>query len=219
MNVIKFMAKHHAGGIANDKYARSQHLTAENIDAAHRVRWNFVSSLGKYGGYNFFIEKNGKVTQFRAIGEETAAQIGFNFNAVSTCFAGNFVMENGVPIEAPTEEQKLADINLTHKIMTGDFSGIAVIPGTEIKLTPESIHHHSFFQNTTECDCLSDGYWRDNYKKYLATANTFVTSSTSKTFDLIDAIIALLLQLKEHLKVVLEPKRVGAVDRSCCGYF
>ncbi len=112
-------AIHHAGAIGADVYSSSIHLTAENISKAHKDRWNFPSEVMKqvesasafgtpwYGGYNFYIEKSGRVVQFRAVGEETAAQFGFNMGGtvISICFAGNHTLKNGKIIDAVTPEQ------------------------------------------------------------------------------------------------------------------
>lgn len=89
---------HNAGGTATNIFGSSLGLTAEQVNAAHKARWSFPSQFMKrpdgtpcYGGYNFYIDQLGEVTQFRAIGEETAAQIGYNFDglAISICLAGN----------------------------------------------------------------------------------------------------------------------------------
>lgn len=65
-------------------------------------KWGLKSSLGFYGGYNYEIAMNGKITQFRKDGEVTAAQYQNNMNdgrAISICLDGNF------DIEDPTPEQ------------------------------------------------------------------------------------------------------------------
>ena len=219
MNTIKFIAMHHAGGLRDDRYAKSQHLTWENINAAHHDRWNFVSSLGYYGGYNFYIEANGSVKQFRAIGEETAAQLSHNFDTISICLAGNFIKANGAPIEIPTKEQKAATC-----ILLGQLLGIERLErpptyatGTRISIDANSIHHHAFF-GQTECDCLSDSFWRKEIAAYSKPSPDATTALPDASFSLIEAIIALLVQLREHLKIVLAPKKLGAVDRECCGH-
>lgn len=221
MNTIKFIAMHHAGGLGTDRYASTQDLTAQHINNAHRARWDFLSSLGHYGGYSFFIDKNGYITQFRAIGEETAAQIGHNFDTVSICIAGNFVKKNGVPIDIPTEAQKRTTCKLLSALTGGkiDLSlpPLQAIPGAIIQLDPSSIHHHSFYQISTECDCLPDAYWRDLLKESDVPPPATKESPPQAVLGLVDAIIALLTQLKEHLKVVFSQKKVGSVDRAHCG--
>lgn len=59
----------------------------------HKKLWNFKSSLGLYGGYNYEISKTGVVRQFRKDGEETAAVKGHNLNSIHICLDGNFDAE------------------------------------------------------------------------------------------------------------------------------
>jgi len=97
-----FLAIHHTGGIENNPLASTKLFTADTINKAHQARWNYKSSLGYFGGYNFFCDYWGNVIQFRAVGEETMAQKGYNFNGevVSICLAGNFTKGIDVPSEA-----------------------------------------------------------------------------------------------------------------------
>ena len=92
-----FHAWHHAGGTTADPLASAANLTLEGVDTAHRLRDFPLSSLGWYVGYNFVIFAQpvpngigpwGNVIQTRAVGETTAAQVGFNFNGkvISICF-------------------------------------------------------------------------------------------------------------------------------------
>lgn len=60
------------------------------VNNYHRGKWNMKSTLGWYVGYNYFIDVSGKVTNTRAVGEETMAQVGHNFNTISICLAGDF---------------------------------------------------------------------------------------------------------------------------------
>lgn len=108
--VAKYFVVHHSGGLGHDHYASTQYLTAKHVNNAHKERWAFISSLGYYGGYNFFINQFGELTQFRAIGEETAAQRGFNFNglAISVCLAGNF--NKGVDTPTPAQIKTLTEL-------------------------------------------------------------------------------------------------------------
>lgn len=101
-----FICVHHSGGIENNPLASTKLFTADTIDKAHQTKWNYKSSLGYYGGYNFFCDYWGNVIQFRAVGEETMAQKGYNFNGqvVSICLAGNFTKG----VDVPSEAQKMA---------------------------------------------------------------------------------------------------------------
>lgn len=68
----------------------------------HKEKWNTISSLGFYGGYNFEISKNGTARQFRKIGEMTIAAIDYNYNSIHIALDGDF------DVELPTIEQKNA---------------------------------------------------------------------------------------------------------------
>ncbi len=45
----------------------------EANNSYHRAKWNFISSLGYYLGYNYEIAPSGRLRQARADGEQTAA--------------------------------------------------------------------------------------------------------------------------------------------------
>lgn len=106
---------HHTGGLLNDPYASTLHHTAEDVDRAHRARFGFISTLGRWGGYTAFIDQTGLITQFRAIGEELAANKGRNLDTVAICLAGNF---DGVSPDMPTPEQ----VNTLKKLLTWIYS-------------------------------------------------------------------------------------------------
>ena len=110
----KYICIHHEGGTDSQPSLSAINRTASDVNETHRVRWSFLSSLWWYGGYNFFINKFGEVTQFRAIGEETAAQYKWNFNgvAISICLAGNFTKG----VDVPTYEQTVALKNLVSQL-------------------------------------------------------------------------------------------------------
>ena len=111
---IRYAAVHHVGGLLNNPFYSSLNMTAEQIDKAHRDRWDFKSQLQKYGGYNAFIDVAGNLMQFRYILEETAAQKGHNFDTISIALAGNFTIDptSGRMIDQPTPAQleKLGEV-------------------------------------------------------------------------------------------------------------
>lgn len=86
------------------------HHTVEDVDDWHKKRWpgftskRFKNKRGKYFhvGYHFVIEKDGTVTQTRAITEKGLHCIGKNTSSIGVCFMGNF------DIEMPTLEQNNA---------------------------------------------------------------------------------------------------------------
>lgn len=166
MAVIRNIANHHTGGLKNDKYASTGHLSWEQVNEVHRVRPDWVgyrahkSTLGYYGGYNFFIQGDGFIKQFRAIGEETLAQTGYNFDTVSICLAGNFIKKNGVPVNIPNIAQIDSYKRLVNKLLDKDFTDIKVIPNIVVDITIDRIHPHSWYQQT-ECNGLPESWGRD----------------------------------------------------------
>jgi len=162
----KYIVMHHAGGLVNDRLAHTQHLTAEHIDNAHKQRFQMLSSLLKWGGYNFYITKDGTVTQFRAIGEETAAQKGYNFNgyAISICLAGNFLSD-----ERPTLEQILSLKNLMRQLP----------PVKVYNVVP-----HRYLQST-ECNALPDNWGRKLYIEVLNEKLNIIMQTLIKILDIL----------------------------------
>jgi len=66
--------------------------TFESVNAYHKKTFNFISSLGFYIGYHYFITADGKVTRGRAdtdIGAHTKEQ-SMNYKSIGICLAGNF---------------------------------------------------------------------------------------------------------------------------------
>lgn len=91
---IKYYVVHHSA-----VSRAAQPLQRDAINSYHKNKWGSLSSLGWYGGYNLYTEPTGERTQFRAIGEETIAQVGYNCDvpsrctAISHCFGGDFRVE------------------------------------------------------------------------------------------------------------------------------
>lgn len=175
MRSILNIAVHHAGGTQADYYASSLHMTPAGISEAHKGRWNFPSQYMKdpagrpwYGGYNCIYDpKDRTFTQFRAIGEETAAQIGFNFNTFSLCIIGNYMIKPGSWPRAsvdPLTEQIQRDVTMfLHDLIDGNKRGLFVAPDTTINLDVSRVHPHRYYQAGTDCygTFSSDTYFRD----------------------------------------------------------
>jgi N-acetylmuramoyl-L-alanine amidase len=110
------------------------------VNRYHQEKWNFVSSLGFYCGYHYFIEANGQVTQARADFEVGAhcSQRQKNFDGLGICLAGNFDLETPSQaqldalkslIELKMAEHKISRINLRfHR----DFAKYKSCPGKNI---------------------------------------------------------------------------------------
>lgn len=91
---IKYIVIHHTA--VSHKVNPDQFI---NTNDYHKQLFNMKSSLGFWVGYNYTISASGNVRQTRVDGEETAAQIGHNFDSISICLDGNF------DIEFPTDAQ------------------------------------------------------------------------------------------------------------------
>lgn len=208
MTTLQHIAVHHSGGRGNDKYASTQHLSVADIDRAHKHRWNFRSQmLDHYAGYNFIIEKNGTVTQTRALGEMTAAQYGFNHNTISICVVGNFTKTPmGSPkgsIDTPTEEQKQALVELIEQLFYAREDDFVWMPGTTLDLSIYRIWPHRHFGNT-ECygSALSDQWITDLVTAHFAVRITLLYK---------------LLRLYQELINLRKSKNIAGPDYSCDG--
>lgn len=212
---IKHIVVHHTGGVQNGAIVSTQHLTADQVNEYHRQKWNFKSNLNKYGGYNFFIEKDGKLTQFRLIGEETAAQYGHNKDSVSICLAGNF---NKGSADEPTGEQKSVLVNLIDMILdrstseeklkySPEFMDDVVVEVSDLNIVP-----HNFFSQT---DCngtkMSSSWARNLYVDYRNAKNG---DDTNKLYRLI---MDLCFQIINLIQTKLSVKKTGGFDRECEG--
>ena len=70
--------------------------TLEDVNRWHKVRFNFISSLGYYVAYHYLILSNGEVKQTRRDNELGAHCIP-NEGKVGICLAGNFEFEKPTP--------------------------------------------------------------------------------------------------------------------------
>lgn len=104
MNKITHIIIHHFGGTDADPLADTSNQTFEVVNEYHRQKWNFVSSLGYYCGYQYVIEKDGKITQARADTETGAHAIGHNDSSIGIALAGNFDLT--MPTQAQIEALK-----------------------------------------------------------------------------------------------------------------
>lgn len=81
----KHIVLHHGGGWMNFK----------KVNEYHKKKWGFKSSLGYYVGYQYFIERTGRVFQARADNEESAHCVEpdnpgyWNKNSIGVCLMGN----------------------------------------------------------------------------------------------------------------------------------
>lgn len=147
MNVPEWIIVHHTGGVDANPLADTSNHTFEIVDNYHRGLWNFVSSLGHYIGYHYFIEKDGKVTQGRADNDEGAHVKGYNLKSIGICLAGNF--DATLPTEAQTNalRELLKELSSKHNI-----------PATKI------VPHRKFANKTCYGNKLSND-WAANLLK------------------------------------------------------
>jgi hypothetical protein len=123
---MKFIFIHHSAVSRKDNPDQF-----EAINNYHKEKWNMISSLGYYGGYNYHISSNGSVRKYRKVGEETIAQVGYNFDGISICLDGNF------DVEYPTQNQKDALGNLLVELVE------------EYGISPNNIKPHRAVANKT----------------------------------------------------------------------
>ena len=214
---ITDIALHHSGGIGADELASSAHLTTFDIDRAHQGRWNFPSGIRKdpldpepwFVGYNFIIDpKNGSVTQCRAIGEETAAQQGHNFDTISICVIGNYsrFKENQISVDPmrPNVEQILT--SLMDDLIFGRTEKYAVLPGAELALSVARINPHRFYGQTTCNGTALPDSWGRNLE----------VGRISKKIAIIEQLVKAYAAL---LSLISRRPAVGGIgDRECPGH-
>lgn len=152
---LEHIVIHHYGGNANDIYAKTGDVQFSTIDRAHYQRWpDFKSRLGFWVGYNFIINKDGTWKQARLVGEETAAQKGYNKNAISICLAGNFSLApNGRPVEIPTDAQKKTLVDMISALVEGRWHafGIQLDQNAILALDYRRMYPHRYYQQGTDC--------------------------------------------------------------------
>ena len=81
---------HHSGGSDLNPLQDSSDFTFAQCEALHKQRFNLRSFLGFYTGYQYYIDKTGKVWHARLDTETGAHTIGFNTSSIGICLAGNF---------------------------------------------------------------------------------------------------------------------------------
>ena len=184
----KYLAVHHVGTSAAAPTASMQSITSQQVNDLHKTRFDFKSALGYYGGYNFFIEADGKVTQFRQIGEDTAAQLGYNFDGlvISVCLAGNFSL--GSP-DRPTANQIMRLQELREDIENAG-----------IKIAEENIVPHRHFADT-ECFGMA---LSEDWARIASRKNVVVETKTdANTVIMLHQKLSLLQQLRDlYLKLI-----------------
>ena len=87
-----------------------RNVTAQDIDAAHRVRgfscW----------GYHYYIRKSGRVEPMRPLEDVGAHTLGYNKASIGICYEGG-LDANGKPADTRTANQCLAMHDLVSKLL------------------------------------------------------------------------------------------------------
>lgn len=135
---LTYIIVHHTGGTHSSPLADTSHHTFELINAFHKEKWQFKSTLGYYIGYHYFINKDGRMQQGKADTEHGAHTIGYN-NQIGVCLAGNF------DLSYPTQAQ-VDTLRSFLKRKTAEYS----IPIEKI------VPHRTFAQKTCYGQNLSD---------------------------------------------------------------
>jgi len=159
---------HNSGGVSNDNFMSTANITPQSISTYHKSKWNFPSKFIKdeglrYAGYNVIYDpKTRKFYQCRALGEETAAAIGKNFDSFHICIIGNFNFKK-------LSKTELVDTMFTYMyedvvsflidLIDGNKRGLVVAPDTIIELSRNRIYPHRMFAAT---NCFGTGL-EDNF--------------------------------------------------------
>ena len=138
---------HHTGGSNANPLNDSSNFTFEQCNELHKQNWDFISSLGYYVGYHYYISKDGTVKQARADTDEGAHCVGYNTSSIGICLAGNF------DATLPTQAQTVSLKNLL-KLKSDQYS----IPLDKI------VPHRKFANKTCYGKKLSDTWASDLIK-------------------------------------------------------
>ena len=103
------------------------------VNEYHRQLWNFKSSLGFFIGYQYYLDKSGKVWQGRRDDEEGAHTKGRNLDSIGICLEGN------LDIELPTPNQ-----------MTS-LKALILQKMTEYAILPDQVFGHRKFASYKTC--------------------------------------------------------------------
>ena len=170
--MITKLVFHHSGGIGNNSFASSQRLSFDDINRAHRNQWpNFPSELDPsiFIGYTGVIFPD-RFVQTRLLGEELAANKGYNKETIAICIMGNFTKLGNGFVDTMTQFQK----ETAQKIAIAIFEnrpqdvGLKVKAGYQQSIGLKDIIPHRFL-NFTECygTGLPDSWGRDLVIPYI----------------------------------------------------
>lgn len=180
---------------------------------------------GQYGGYNFAYDPKTRVFhQFRAIGEETAAQRGYNFDTISICIIGNYSRVAGttVPVDPMTETIERDIAKFIYDLIEGDHDWL-VVTDTKIDLSITRVHPHRFYQMNTECYgmALNDRWITDVLARYTRVPAPAPDAGELKVrIKLLQQLVSLYLELAALIQRRDSQNRLSSShrDHSCEGF-
>jgi len=116
---------HHSGSVRNNPYASTKHHTAEDVNRWHKAYFGEYckSSIGLYGGYTYYIDQFGKVTQYRREDEEGCHTKGFNKGYIGICLASNGDIERFTDAQIKSLKALWEDIIKRHPQLLGKLQG------------------------------------------------------------------------------------------------
>jgi len=174
--------------------------------------------MGFYMGYTWFYNPmERKFTQARAIGEETLATRGFNFNAAPLCMGGNYskIPNTQLTVDPMYSymEEDIAKFLLD--LINGNHNWV-VLPVTEIDLSLTRVHPHRRYQHDTACygSGLTDDWITGILSKYSYNKNTEQIQERIKTLRYI---LSLYLKLFALFKQQSKMSLASLEERTCTG--
>lgn len=90
--------------------------TFEQVNAWHKARFDFKSSLGFYVAYHYLITGDGKVTQARQDNELGAHVLNQNSGKIGICLTGNFQVEEPSQAQIKSLEALVDRLKMTYGI-------------------------------------------------------------------------------------------------------
>lgn len=136
MNKPEYIIVHHTGGTEANPKADTSHHTASMIKQWHLAKgWDDI-------GYNWVIEKDGKIVKGRDEKKSGAHAIGYNSKSIGICLSGNF------DVTYPTKEQEVSLGKLLKEVMER-YPNIPIA-----KIVP----HRTFATKTCYGKLLADGW-------------------------------------------------------------
>ena len=168
-NPNKIIIHHSANGGLNPQF--------NSVNLYHKERFNFISSLGLYVGYHYFVESTGEVIKARLEKEEGAHTRGQNLSSVGICLAGNF------DYQMPTAAQRNALVKLIDEIQVRWY------------IRENEIYPHRAFGDTSCYGKMLGNEWaRETYSQYKK------KDIYNKLFQLLEKLTKLLQCLKINLR-------------------